>query len=197
MDTSEVKAIVDEAAPAMREALWLGHWHLDFAFCPCDNDGWTAQCYRKPPYRRATITIDPARAEDRADVLDSLRHELLHCVLGEFDVYANMVQTNIDKDDGPAVAVEERAFTLAVERTVNHLECVLDGLGFTPERLAGGETLRLSEGPADDAPGPRLVQLRNPIDRRYRLIDRSTGSIIARHDEPFEDVPFAEAVGDG
>jgi septum formation topological specificity factor MinE len=136
MDLSEVRSIVEEAAPSMREALWLGQWHLSFVYGPCEGGSWSAQCYRKAPYRQAIITIDPARAEDRADVLDSLRHELLHCVVGEFDVYANMVQTNIDVDDGPATAVEERAFALAVERTVNHLECVLDGLGMTPERLA-------------------------------------------------------------
>lgn len=137
MDLSRVKALCDAAAPPMRAALWCADVRLDLVYGPCSDPDWSAECERNAPYNRATITIDPARHEDEGEVLDSLRHEVLHLVLTEFDVYANIVQSNIDEGDGPAQAVEERAWTLACERTINRLENVLDGLGWSSRALAG------------------------------------------------------------
>lgn len=140
MDRSAVEAICDAAMPAMRDALWANDTRITMVYGACSDSNWAAECDRNAPYRRATITIDPAQHDDEAEVLDSLRHEVLHLTLGEFDVYANMVQTNIDDSNGTAAAVESRAFTLAVERTINRLEVTLDGLGWSATALAGKDT---------------------------------------------------------
>ena len=137
MDLSAVRALCDAAAPVMGEALWTNDVTVELRFAPLEGST-VGRSDRSSPYRRADITIDPAGHDTEADVLHTLRHELLHSVLGEFDVYANMLESYLP--DAAARGVEAKAWTLACERTVNRLEHVLDGLGWTPEALAGRET---------------------------------------------------------
>ena len=138
MDESKVRAIVIEAAETMQVNLALREWDIRHYAEKCPNDSFTAQCRINTPYHRAFIWIDPAGHEAEDDVLDSLRHELLHLVGAEWEVYATMIMAGVE-DSETMQRVEDRACTLASERTVSKLEKMLDGLGVTPRRLAGME----------------------------------------------------------
>ena len=139
MDLSAVRALCDAAAPVMRDLLWVSDIRLDLVYGPCESGSHDAECERNAPYRRATITIDPARADDETDVLDSLRHELLHVALGEFDVFWEVAGAGVEADT-PSATVLQRAWTLACERTVNTLENALDRMGWTSTAMAGRDT---------------------------------------------------------
>ena len=133
MDRSDVKRIAESALEPMATALHVREYHIHLHFDALD-EGTSARCEPNCAYLYAEITIDPAQQEDEAQVLNDLRHELLHLVGAEWDVYSNMVKAAA----GEALSeeVEGRAHTLAAERQVAKLERMLDGLGFTPDVLA-------------------------------------------------------------
>lgn len=137
MDRSALEATIDAAAGPMRDALWLHHVRVEVHYGPLT--GCAASCDLSLPYRLASLTFDPAQIVDDADALRLLRHELLHVVHGEFDHAGNVaLALGGIRDDTPAATAFDHAWRLAEERTVNHMENVLDGLGWTPAALAAG-----------------------------------------------------------
>jgi hypothetical protein len=144
MDRSEVKRIVEEALEPMATALWVRDW-LILPEYGAIEDGKCGFCKADPAYMKATIRLDPAQLDDEDDVLRTLRHEILHIVHGEFAVYMNMMLCAVKEKDWRMKDVEDRAYTLACERTVARLERLLDGLGQTPRVLAGLDVARAAD----------------------------------------------------
>lgn len=133
MDASEVKRIAEAALEPMATALHVREYEVHLRFEPLD-DGNPARCEPNCPYLYAVITLDPAQQDDEEQVLNDLRHELLHVVHAEWAVYDNMLKASAGEWLSEEVA--DRAYTLASERQVAKLERMLDGLGMTAERLA-------------------------------------------------------------
>lgn len=98
MDASEVKRIVETHVDILKEALALFHWRITISYDP-ERDGWKASCDRNGgDYLRAAINIDPAKHGDEDDVVESLKHELIHLLLTPFDVYRNVLTAGVDED---------------------------------------------------------------------------------------------------
>lgn len=125
MDESQVKAIVDVNLEQVLWSLQLQDWNLKFEY-RClghGSDITQAECTPSPRYRKAVIVIDPAAAENEKDVMDSLRHELLHCLIADIETYRKAVGQLLERDVFNAL---DELFSDAVEATVRRIEQMLD-----------------------------------------------------------------------
>lgn len=125
MTATQVKAIVEAHIEKMVRLLGVQAWKIDVLYEEAGQPNWAASCTRQLPYQMATIRIDPAMAKDEADVLESLRHELIHVALAPFDAYRDVVTSSI-KPDSSMDAAEERSWTLAIESAVLAVERIFD-----------------------------------------------------------------------
>jgi hypothetical protein len=125
VDASEVKRIVEANMRPMSEALGVHHWFFNIDYHSTGNENWKASCSRNIDYHHAHIIIDPAHCHSEKDVLESLRHEMLHVILAPFDLYRDLVTQHIQEDSVEA-RQERRAFNYAVEQMVLRLEKMFD-----------------------------------------------------------------------
>jgi len=139
MDRSKVEEIVKANNTWMRKALQLQDWTIHYTFDekPCKNDdefyGSCAECTPEPGYVQAHMNFVPSRFKDEAEVLKTLRHELLHLVTAQFETYRLAVAEYINPQDMKAI---DHVWNYAHERAVNTLETMLDfGLGYSPKQM--------------------------------------------------------------
>lgn len=116
--------IVERALEPMSAALAVPHWRINVTVGRCSNPNHVASCSRQAEYYQAQIIIDPDKAEDEDDVLNSLRHELLHVVLGDVDLMFDAMRD----EDGHVSVHQHRMWEFAVERMVATLEKLLHNL---------------------------------------------------------------------
>ncbi|MBD2119351.1 hypothetical protein [Trichocoleus sp. FACHB-262] len=146
MDKSKVKEVVDTNILKMMRQLGVQAWKVAVLYEPTGNPNWVASCTRQLPYQSAVIRIDPHMAESEADVLNSLRHELIHVLLAPLDAYRDVVISNIEADS-PMDAAEDRAWTMAIETCVLAVERIFDwGLDLKP-----GQSMPVVAEPATEA----------------------------------------------
>jgi hypothetical protein len=133
VDASKCREIVDAHILAMMRQLGVQAWRVSVLYEPAgDNPNWVASCATNLPYQRATIRINPHMAESEEDVLDSLRHELIHVLLAPLDAYRDLVTSNIESGSSMDAA-ESRAWTQAIETCVLAVERIFDwGLDLKP-----------------------------------------------------------------
>ena len=80
------------------------------------------------------IEIDNNEHDDPDELLRTLRHELIHCMLADLETYRKSVAELLDDKVFNAL---EPVFRHAAERTVVNIENCLDhGLGHTPTEMA-------------------------------------------------------------
>lgn len=131
---SEARAIVDEHLPWLRWALCLQDWRIEVDYGLVDKESpagvrFCAVTRCDNAYRKAYVTINEEMVDDEDDLLETLRHELLHVVHADFELYrATMIQQARDREQAEGLDLE--LFTHACERLVGNIERILDhGLG--------------------------------------------------------------------
>lgn len=125
MKTEEARAIVERHLVPFMAALGVPHWKVTVDYGRCERETWIVQCSRNGDYWKAYITIDPAKHEDEEELLDSLRHELLHVLIAPFDLFVDAALQHVP--DGDASRAMDRIREHAVEATVRNLERMLGG----------------------------------------------------------------------
>jgi hypothetical protein len=119
MDKSQVRAVVERELKPLIDRLGLGHWDIKVEYGPIGGDR-SGQCSRASDYEQATISFDPEKIEDEADVLKTLRHELFHIIHSPFDLYSCAVDNaGLGK---PMDDVLDRIWRHACEKTVINIE---------------------------------------------------------------------------
>lgn len=132
MDTSLAQAIVQAHVLQMTIDLNVQDWNLAIAYGHLDED--MGQVHMFTDYRKATITLDPSKHDDPAELLRTLRHELLHLHLGPYDLAEEALMQLLEERDQRLL---RRLYTAACEQTVRNLETMLDhGIGYTAPRPA-------------------------------------------------------------
>jgi hypothetical protein len=121
MKTEDVERIISEAVPTICATLGIRDWIIE-AQCARLDEG-QAKCEAKPGYQHAALTFDPGEHEDEADVLASVRHELLHTFAAEMETYRAAVQQLVSDRE---FAVLDQMFSLASESLVRRIEKLLD-----------------------------------------------------------------------
>ncbi len=115
----------------MQTALNLNDWVIWTEFKTIE-DG-KGQCSPRPGYQRAMLTFNLAEIDDEKDFLRCLRHELLHLLNGESQLYRQACMNHVC--DSHAQNALEDVYDNVEEHLVRRLECLLDSFGYTPEKL--------------------------------------------------------------
>ena len=123
MDRSEVKKIVDEHVRFMIWDFQIQRWRLDVSFDEAEEEKEKARCTADPSYFTAYINIDPARHEDKDDVLRSLRHELLHIMDAPYEIYRKTIAQLLTEEAFHAL---DEVFIMAKEQTRFNIESMIE-----------------------------------------------------------------------
>jgi hypothetical protein len=123
MDRSACKAIADKHLLRMMRLVGVSHWTIAVSF-DATKEGTKATCEVFVKYERAEITIDAQKAETPLDVLESLRHELFHVLLANFEVYFQIVQRATKEQE--LVDLNLYGWQFAQEKTVLNMERACD-----------------------------------------------------------------------
>lgn len=137
MDHSKVREIVNAHIKQMRWALQLQDWQIDVTHVHLDGDA-IGDCRPEPTYRRAYIRIDSDKCDDVNEVLETLRHEMLHIFDAEMETYRKAVSQLISDETFNAI---DEFFRQAVEGMVHRVERMLDhGLKIGAQEMCEGST---------------------------------------------------------
>lgn len=142
MDRSKVEAIVQEHGPNIANALGLGRWSYVWTIGPINTpvvstgESSPACCQTDPTYERHRIWIDPENHDDEDDVLESIRHEILHVFDSPFVLYRRTAREAIGGSNHDAWDSLEDIDLHAREQLVLSLERMLDAWGLTPRALS-------------------------------------------------------------
>lgn len=133
VDASLCRRLLDEHAPRIAQALALDDYTLQLRV-ETVPDGRKAQGTMNDDYMWIRVIIDPMQHDDEADVLDSIRHELVHGLHESWTTYSLTMQAALG-DDWPS-GLDDQQYRLAAERFVRRLERLLDRHGLTAQRLS-------------------------------------------------------------
>ena len=132
MDTSVAREVVNAALKPMQWRLQLQRWKVTVYYTHLGEAFGT--CTPLATQETAIIEIDNDERDDTDELLGTLRHELIHCMLADFETYRKSVAELLDDKVFNAL---ELIFRHAVERAVANIENCLDhGLGHTPVGMA-------------------------------------------------------------
>ena len=120
MDRSEVKKIVEDHFKFMKWDMQLQKWEIEVSFDA--NDDSKAICSAEPNYHRAYINIDPSRHESAEDVVESLKHEMIHVLHCPFETYRKAVAHHLDEESFDAL---DEVFVMASEHTRSNIDNML------------------------------------------------------------------------
>lgn len=129
MDASEVRKLVEEHAPRLRDALGISHWTIAFRYGPLGGDGdfrTLGRCEAYDEYLKACIRLDPEAFDAPEEVLATLRHELYHVVLAPMDLAINAASRHFP-DERASDAIRD-VWRHQLEATVLALERMYVGL---------------------------------------------------------------------
>ena len=97
MDESKVKFVVENNIEQLKKKLGLELWDIVFEYGSLDND--SGGNVADIDYKLAMIMIDPACAKDEMDVLHTLLHELVHCIVSTFGSYRRAVSCLVSANE--------------------------------------------------------------------------------------------------
>ncbi len=126
----EAKKLAQDALRPMKYAMGLGEWRVTVIYDSLN--GQMGSICPDPSRRRATMKLDLQDHVDKNDLLDTIRHELLHLMHFQFEVYRKMLYQFITK---PEEYAADQIWDDAIESLVFHLETMLDACGLTSKRI--------------------------------------------------------------
>lgn len=137
MDKSKLRQIVQAKVEKLRWALQLQDWKLDVEYCHIgdrdDDESIVGNCTPRLGYRCATIKLDPEHIHEDEDVIEILRHELLHLIHADLTLLMDAIEPHIQRDGFKTI---QRIYWHAIEKIVGNIERMLDnGLGLSPDRM--------------------------------------------------------------
>ena len=124
MDKSEVKKLVSKALDPLSRGLAVGHWQIVCHLAhDKSNDDTGASIEMKPEYEHAEITVDFDNCETPQRVLRYLRHELIHVLLSEFDLFPEIVLCELTEEQR---AKYQKLWSHVTEKAVVRVEKIFD-----------------------------------------------------------------------
>lgn len=139
MDQSQARKIIHESLKPLRWIMGLQDWTIDIEYCHIPSEGKAlytkADVLTVDSHKKAKIRIDPAQHDDPADLLRSFRHELIHMLHAEMQLFKRQAIELLGAEDKTDNALEH-AWVIGVEALVRKVEEMLDELGYSPTRMA-------------------------------------------------------------
>lgn len=122
MERSECKKIVEAHLKDLMWELAVQNWQVNIRYQELPERT-TASVELNYAYEWAILFIDPDKHETTEDVLKSLRHELIHLLLGPIEAYRLTLRELIKPKLHDA---EAQAAHTAIERTVLNIERIFE-----------------------------------------------------------------------
>ena len=119
----QVEEILGRRMGELMAECGVPHWRVAVVLEKIPDHGLLATVKRRVDYWQATITLDPSKQDDEATLCDSLQHELLHCLLGPFDLVYEAMGAHIQ--DKAARMAMERLYYWAQEQGVLNISRML------------------------------------------------------------------------
>lgn len=127
MKKKQAQDLLDRFFDPMRHTLGIGHYQLNLALKRlglADSGAVGGMVARRLNYHSADIYLDPENLENPEAFLRTLRHEMIHVLLADFDHFKAMALTAAP--EGLAREMLETTWTHASELTVLNIERMLD-----------------------------------------------------------------------
>lgn len=132
MKRKKLKKIVNKHIDFMLWDMQLNDWDIAVEYGNAsvglrerEGGGYAACVSMQPEYEKALITLDPDYHHSEKDVLESLRHELIHLLHSDFALYRDTVGEFIERDSA-AWSACDLAYQTACEKTALRIERMLD-----------------------------------------------------------------------
>lgn len=133
IDRSRLRKIINKHIKWLRWTFQLQQWTVNTSVEHIEDENVSATCQIRPKYRVMDIEFDAEKIHSEKDAFDSLRHEMIHGMLGEFDLLYEAIQRVAPKCDMDLIDV---IYHNAVEKSVGNIERFIDhGLGLEHTKL--------------------------------------------------------------
>ena len=137
MDKSELKKIIDKSIAPMRNALCLNEWTVQVFYETLGKSdhmrrSQIAESRPDPKYMDAWIKFYCEEIDDENEVLNTLRHELLHFLHADMQIMRRAVADMLTEKE---FNVYTELHQHVCERIVHCIEALLDNLNFDPKKL--------------------------------------------------------------
>ena len=125
------EALVLDYVESFRKIMGFGEWTIDVQFERLQGNIF-AETAIASEYRRATMTFDLATHTEGDAVLKSVRHEFLHLLHCQLELYRQSISGVVTESQW---CILEKVWGNACEDTVARIETMLDNFGFSPEKI--------------------------------------------------------------
>ena len=90
-------------------------------------DGSWGECINQPKYHMSHIYVDPAKHSTKEEALDTLLHEILHSLHGDFEIAMESVIKQLNPAAQP---LAEDLMSMACEKFVTRMQVMLKKMGY-------------------------------------------------------------------
>lgn len=131
MKINAVKKIIREEFKYLKHAMNLDTWRIKFYYIKFESHA-RAEIEHLDEYEDATIEIEPGKIDNRADLFQCLRHELLHLLTPD----VGRIKKRLDEIlSAEAFDFVQQMLYGTEELAVRKLENMLNGIGMTPVKM--------------------------------------------------------------
>jgi hypothetical protein len=124
IEKDAIKAVSSKFVDRWKHLLSIEEWDIQFRYTNLE-DGTIGECSVEPAHKAAVILIDISKHKNKNQLLDTIRHELIHIAHAHFESY----RSSISKYLLPSVAdVADDIFFIGAEDVVLKIEHLLKKL---------------------------------------------------------------------
>lgn len=132
MKINAVKKIIREEFKYLKRAMNLSTWRMKIIFVEFDGKMQLAEISHLNEYEDSYIELDVAKIDNRADLFQCLRHEMMHLLTPDVGRVKKRLNEILSAD---AFEFIQQMLYGAEERAVRKLENMLNGIGMTPVKM--------------------------------------------------------------
>lgn len=119
-----IRQYLEKAVPAFQDQLKLATWDIRWKVEAVDGSA-ESRCRVNPTYYTLDVSFDPTKIRDRAHLKETLIHELLHAVIGQYEITSDRVADQLSPQARDGM---QQVLCTELERTVTHLERIVASL---------------------------------------------------------------------
>jgi len=129
-EAEAIKAVTAKWVNHWKFLLGIDDWDVVFRYAKLE-DGTLGECGVEAVHKSAGITVDIEKHKNKQELLETIRHELIHIMHAEFELYRNatikyLTPNMIDMADD-IYSIGAEGLVLKVEHMLNKLDIDING----------------------------------------------------------------------
>lgn len=121
MRKSEASRLASKEIARLQKEMALDRWEVDLTVGRCSVEGAVGESTVLGEYERVNITVDHLKCDGADELLEVVRHEMIHALLHPFNDFFDQIHPYFD-DEKATQKIVERLFDKAIERAVLAVE---------------------------------------------------------------------------